>query len=154
MYSIMEEPLGEVYNKLIDFAFESCDMFHLVIRKDMMSNVKRGLKRYQPILIKFEPSLIEIKEESEWASTQLGRSIALVYNYHTTEEAKKTLKELSHSLYGWIAPHLPEDLAFFKKGKPWLVSSAHEEWSEILADEQEVKRLLEIKGLKIEKADY
>lgn len=154
MYTITEDPKGEVYNKLIDLAFESCDMFHLVIRKDMISNVKRGLKHYQPILNKLEQSLIEMKEESEWASTQLLHSTAFVYYYHTTEEAKKILKELSNSLYGWIAPHLPEDLAFFKKGKLWLVSSAHEEWSELLSDEHEVERLLEIKGLQLEKTDY
>ena len=150
----MEEPKGEVYNKLIDLAFESCDMFHIVIRKDMMSNVKKGLKYYQPILNKLEPSLIERKEESEWASTKLSKSTAFVYYYRTTIEAKDVLKELSASLYGWVSPHLPEDLAFFKKGKLWLASSAHEEWSDIIADEHEVERLLEIKGLQLEKIDY
>ncbi|MDG3044716.1 hypothetical protein OE903_15160 [Bacillus sp. B6(2022)] len=45
MLVIDQNPKGEQYSKLIDLAFEICDEFHLVLRKDMGS-----LKSFDPFL--------------------------------------------------------------------------------------------------------
>jgi hypothetical protein len=150
MLSIEENPTGQVYYDLIDLAFVHCDEFHLVLRKDMGS-----LKSFQPILQKLEPSLKEIKEQSEWASTILLRHTAYVYYYHTDEHAKKMLKEISDSLYGWMMPDLPEDLSFFKRGKVWMATSSHEEWCCLYPENFEGKekylteKIMGIEGLKV-----
>jgi hypothetical protein len=47
-------------------------------------------------------------------------------------------------------PNLPEDLSFYKSGKPWLVNTAHERQSFILSeDKSEIDIIVNIKGLKI-----
>ncbi|MDQ0163272.1 stage III sporulation protein AH [Aeribacillus alveayuensis] len=144
MIVIDSNPKDKVYSQLIDLAFEICDEFHLVLRKDMGS-----LKVVGPILKKLQSSFKEMKEQSEWASTILGdNQTARVYYYFTDENAKKVLKELSDSLYDWVQPHLPEDLSFFKDGKAWLITSSHEKESFIdTQDNYEIKKILSIPGL-------
>ena len=157
-YRIIEEPKEDVYRQLIDLAFKVSDRFQLVLRKDMMSNVKRAMKSYESILSMLEPSLIERKEASEWASTILLRSDAFVYEYRITDEAREVVESLSDSLYGWIQPDLPEDLAFLKEGKAWLTTSSHEGWCVISPENTRsskwlVEKLMTITGLKLEKVE-
>lgn len=110
MLIIDHNPKDQLYSELIDLAFEICDEFHLVLRKDMGS-----LKSFDPLLKKLESSLKVMKEQSEWASTILGdNQKAKVYYYYTDENAKNILKESANSLYAWEQPHLPEDLSFSK----------------------------------------
>ncbi|HFK1461056.1 stage III sporulation protein AH [Bacillus cereus] len=145
MIIIDSNPKDQVYVDLLDLAFETCDTFHLVLRKDMGS-----LDSYDPILKKLELSLIKMRELSEWSSTILGdNQTAKVYFYHANTHAKKILKELSNSLYSWEQPDLPEDLSFFKKGEKWLVSCSHEQESFINThDKNEIKKVFDIVGLK------
>ncbi|APB84258.1 stage III sporulation protein AH [Bacillus amyloliquefaciens] len=146
MLIIDHNPKDQLYSELIDLAFEICDEFHLVLRKDMGS-----LKSFDPLLKKLESSLKVMKEQSEWASTILGdNQKAKVYYYYTDENAKNILKESANSLYSWEQPHLPEDLSFFKDGKEWLVTCSHEEESYIdTEDDKEIQRILSIPGLKV-----
>lgn len=145
MIIIKQDPKQDVYKNLIDVAFEICDQFHLVLRKDF-----GPLTRYEPILKRLENSLIVMKEESEWASTILGDGqTAKIYYYYTDANAKEVLKDVSKSLYEWVQPHLPEDLSFFKQGKEWLVTISHENESYIFTEEKsEIEKVLSIKGLK------
>ncbi|BBW96061.1 stage III sporulation protein AH [Geobacillus icigianus] len=147
MIVIKQNPEKDVYRNLLDLSFEICDQFHLVLRKDM-----GPLTTYEPILKRLENSLIVMKEESEWASTILGSGqTALVYYYRTDANANKVLTEVTNSLYDWVQPHLPEDLSFFKQGKEWLVTISHEKESYIYTeDEYEIKKVMGIKGLKLE----
>ncbi|MEC3608532.1 stage III sporulation protein AH [Bacillus glycinifermentans] len=146
MLIIDHNPKGHLYSKLVDLAFEICDEFHLVLRKDMGS-----LKSFDPLLKKLESSLKEMKEQSEWASTILGgNQTAKVYYYYTDENAKNILKESANSLYDWEQPHLPEDLSFFKDGKEWLITCSHEEESYIdTEDDKEIQKILSIPELKV-----
>ncbi|MGE6631860.1 stage III sporulation protein AH [Bacillus sp. NPDC077027] len=146
MLVIDQNPKGEQYSKLIDLAFEICDEFHLVLRKNMGS-----LKSFDPFLKKLESSLKEMKEQSEWASTiLLNNQTAKVYYFYTDENAKSILKEFANSLYDWEQPNLPEDLSFFKNGEEWLVTSSHEEESYIETEnDTEIQRILSIPELKV-----
>lgn len=146
MIIIKQNPKGEVYEKLIDLAFEVCDEFHLVVRRDLGST-----RQLEPILKELECSIKEMAVTNEWTGTKLGGGQkAKVYYYRTDETAGKILKERADSLYEWMQPNLPEDLSFLKKGKPWLVNIAHEEESYIMTEsEYLIKRISAIEGLKI-----
>ncbi|WP_144532052.1 stage III sporulation protein AH [Bacillus pumilus] len=145
MFVLNRQPRNMEYNALIDLCCEVCDEFQLVLRKDLAD-----FDDYREILNKLSPSLKEMKEESEWATTILGDGqTAYVYYYYANEHTKNLLKELSNSLYGWVHPNLLEDLSFFKNGKEWMVSSSHEEESYIFPEnEEEIESLKQIKGLK------
>jgi len=147
IFTIEEKPENEVYDALMDLAFETCDVFHLVLRRDM-----GNIRALDPILEKLKSSFIEMRLESEWASTRLeDHNKAEVYFYHTDENAKRVIKELSNSLYDWCLSEprmLPEDLSFFNDGSVWLVNCAHERESHIsINNVGEIEKLKSIKGL-------
>lgn len=147
MISITSEPKNDVYRLLVDLAFDLCDEFILVVRKKYCSDLNNNAKA---VLEKLNDDLKEMKEQSEWAGTELLGHTAYVYHYHTSPEAREIIKEVSNSLYSWMYPDLPEDLSFYKSGKPWLVNTAHERQSFILSeDKSEIDRIVNIKGLKI-----
>jgi len=146
MITITKNPKKKTYKDLMELAFKICDSFHLVIRKDMGT-----IEDYNQILQRLESSLIEMKEESEWASTILGDGqTAYVYYYNTDNNAKKVVLESSNNLFGWEHPDLPEDLSFFKNNKEWLVTISHEKEAFIYnSDKSELDQINAIKGLKI-----
>lgn len=146
MISIEKNPQGKIYEQLIDLAFDICDEFHLVVRKDMGST-----KKLEPVMKELESSLKVMKKTNEWTGTMLGRGQkANVYYYRTDEHAKEVVKKAASSLHAWVQPDLPEDLSFLKKGKPWLVNIAHEEESYIITQsEYLIRKIKEIEGLEI-----
>lgn len=146
---ITSEPRNDVYRHLIDLAFDLCDEFILVIRKEIELN-----DNGKSILEKLKPYLIEMKKQSEWAGTILGGGrTAYVYHYRTDTHAREIIKEVSNSLYGWVQSDFPEDLSFYKSGKPWLVNTAHERDSYIFSeDKSEIDGIANIKCLKLRKA--
>ena len=146
MIIIDSEPKSDVYWHLIDLAFDICDEFILVVRKEIDLNDKG-----KSVLEKLNPHLEEMKEQSKWAGTELacGRT-AYVYHYHINPEAREIIKEVSNSLYAWMQQNFPEDLSFYKNGKPWLANIAHEKMSYILSENKsEIDRIVNIKGLEI-----
>lgn len=138
-------PKNDVYKNLIDLAFDVCNEFILVVRKDLDLN-----KYARVVLEKLNGSLKEMKEESKWASGELFEQTAFVYHYNTDNEARAIIKECSDSLHSWVQPKLPEDLSFIKNDKAWLINTAHEYESYIITeDEEEITKIIKIKGLKI-----
>jgi len=138
---------NDAYKKLIDLAFDVCDEFILVIRKDPGLYLDDcGML----VLEKLKDSLKEMKEESEWVSNKLFDQTASVYYYSTDNKAREIIKEASNSLHSWIHPNLPEDLSFIKNGSPWLINNSHEHESYIKTnDKEEISKLLNINGLDI-----
>ncbi|MEH7805442.1 stage III sporulation protein AH, partial [Bacillus pumilus] len=67
MIFLNRQPKKKEYNELIDLCCKVCDEFQLVFRKDFAD-----FDDYREILDKLSPSLKEMKEESEWATTILG----------------------------------------------------------------------------------
>ncbi|SPF55746.1 conserved hypothetical protein [Candidatus Desulfosporosinus infrequens] len=96
-------------------------------------------------------SLKEVKEQFEWPGTIYGgKQPVLVYYYDTDKQAKETLKQASNSVHDWVQPNLPEDLSFIKNHVPWLINTSHEYESYIeTEDEEEISKIIKIKGLKI-----
>ncbi|KNE19368.1 hypothetical protein [Virgibacillus pantothenticus] len=150
MYKVKVNPKNLIYKQLIDLAFNYCDTFHLVIRKDMGK-----IRHLKKMLLKIKPSLIELREESEWASTILDDETAYVYYYNTQDATTQDfIKNNVDSLYSWEQPELPEDLSFFKNGEVWLATSSHENECYIFPTNQnEIDNLQNINGLELEKEE-
>jgi hypothetical protein len=144
---IKSDPKGNVYKSLIDLAFDVCDEFILVVRKDpgLYLN-ENGIS----VLERLKGSLKESKEQSEWVSNKLYGQNASVYYYSTNNQAREIVKEVSNSLHSWVQPNLPEDLCFLKNGSAWLINNAHEFESYIeTGNEEELKKIKSIEGLDI-----
>ncbi|MBZ9637768.1 stage III sporulation protein AH [Clostridium sp. FP1] len=143
---IETNPREKIYRDLIDLAFEVCNEFVLVVRINMDINTNINY-----VLEKLQPSLKEVKEQFEWPGTIYGgEQPALVYYYNTDNHAKEILKQVSNSLHDWVQPNLPEDLSFIKNHKPWLINTSHEYESYFeTKDEEEISKIIKIKGLKV-----
>ena len=146
MLFITSDPKDDVYQDVIDKAFKYCDVFILVVRKDLILSSEAKF-----VLSSLSNSLIEIKEQFEWPGTILGGGEpAIVYYFNTDNHAKKILKEVSNSLHSWVQPDLPEDLSFIKGNNLWLVNTSHESESYFVTEEKEdLEEILRIRNLKM-----
>ncbi|KYH32051.1 hypothetical protein CLTEP_22960 [Clostridium tepidiprofundi DSM 19306] len=142
---IQTNPEGNTYYNLLDIAFDTCDTFIFVIRKDMDSN-----DSIFNIIDMLKESLIEMKEESKWPGTKLLEDTAYVYYYKADDNAKKIIKDISNSLYEWVQPNFPEDLSFIKDEKNWLINMAHEKQAYIITEDLDlVTKIKSIKDLDV-----
>ena len=118
---IVAEPQGQTYIDLITFAASRCESFSLVWRvqfhfEQTAYEIRDALK----------PFLLTNHRTNEWPGTTLIGHEAIVGSYRVTNESVKLL-HAADSLYSWLQPNLPEDLAFYvPEGLPWLASISHE----------------------------
>ena len=78
--------------------------------------IKRALRPFQ----------LSDAKTSEWPGTKLIGHEAIVRRYRVTDESVKLLYGAG-SLYSWLRPTLPEDLAFYTAGDAgWLASISYE----------------------------
>ena len=121
-YSLIDEPKGDLYIDIINYAVNLCHEALLVVRRTIPL-ADSGLK----VLEKLEPYLIEKNLCSEWPGTRLLDDKAHVFRYTLNKECALIIQKSSSRLYEWFQPNLPEDLCFLRTYKdPWLVSIAHE----------------------------
>ena len=121
VFDIVAEPRGKTYLDLLNFAASRCESFSLVWRQQF----------------EFEPSAYEIKhalkpflisniKTDEWPGTKLIGHEAMVRRYRVAAESVELLR-VADSLYSWLRPKLPEDLAFYSSGDTvWLATISHE----------------------------
>ncbi len=116
-----DEPRGETYKRLIDFALEQCSKFSIVWREDL------GNKREEnEIGKKLEPFIISDIISNSWPGTELFGGKANLCEYKLNIKTSNILLS-TERLYQWKAPEYPEDLAFYTKNNSvWLGSVAHE----------------------------
>ncbi|WP_350344086.1 stage III sporulation protein AH [Proteinivorax tanatarense] len=142
----IKNPTKQVYKDLLAVAFEVCDIFVLVVRKDLDKN-----DSLNTILQRLEPFLIKSREQSKWpGTTTYGEEpVAKVHYYRTDNAAKDILIQAADSLYKWIQPELPEDLSFLKREKEWLINTSHEKDCLIITNEKaEINNIVNIEGIK------
>jgi hypothetical protein len=123
MFSVLGRPSGDVYRALVRHAASVCPYAHLVVTESLgiTSELEYALRE-------LAPHLIEERKTDHWPGTQLGEASADFYLFATSDLFAATLLRLSHSLYDWQQPQLPEDLGFWRdRDTPWLGSIAHEE---------------------------
>lgn len=148
-----------IYYKFIDLAFEICDTFYFVVRRNFSStdeNIDYSKDIYlnklgKNIIQELNPYLVKVNEQLEWPSTTLGGDIpALVYYFRTDEGAKKILQKVSNSINNWIQPDRPEDLGFMYKDEVWFANCTHEEMFDVITkDFKHIDLLKKIDGLEI-----
>lgn len=109
------------YTQLLNTALKEYDSFSLVWRDDMEFN--ESAKKLEEQLA---PYLIEEKHTDVWPGTQLEYPFATVRIYQVNEKTIKTLQSVN-SVFEWLSPNYPEDLAFYKNGVNKFASVAHEQ---------------------------
>jgi hypothetical protein len=128
IHDITTEPTHETYMHLLDVAAEVCTTFSLVWRDEFSfaassADVAADLAGY----------LVRDEHTDRWPGTILFGNQATVRHYRVTPASISVLKG-PRGLYAWLAPVLPEDLAFYSAaGTPWLVTISHEQdaWFEL-----------------------
>lgn len=121
VFDIVAEPKDQTYIDLLDFAATRCESFSLVWRdqfrlENSAYEIKHALK----------PFLLSNVRTDEWPGTKLIGGEAIVRRYRISGESIKLLHK-AQSLYSWLHPKLPEDLAFYSSGDVlWLASTSHE----------------------------
>lgn len=121
MIDIIDDPSGETYRRLVDFACARCRSFSLVWRDGM--KFRRSARDVEERL---SPFLLKEARSSEWPGTQLFSGTARVRHYRVSRDSAVVLREAG-SLYAWLAPERPEDLAFYTQDGTCLLGSvAHE----------------------------
>ena len=92
--------------------------------------------------------LIESVEVSEWPGTKLVGKYARLHKYDFGWAFANQLKSLSHRLYEWEHPDLPEDLALMINGKlPWLFTIAHEKDAVLCLQSNELDDIQKISSI-------
>ncbi len=143
MHIGFNEPKGENYKKLIEYAFEVCDEF-LFIKHSQLSY----FQSFDIITEELKEAFICCREQTEWPGT-ISVPSAMVYYFKCTEKSKEIIIKLTNSLFDWCAPYFPDDLCFLKNNKEWLITTAHEHISFIETNNNEeiekIKRIMDIK---------
>ena len=107
------------YEELLAYATEEADSFSLVWR-----NVNFDDSAWK-LMDDLSPWLVSDYSSSAWPGTELYNDKAKVRTYKLTDETLAILKAQT-SVFDWLAPKLPEDLAFYKGKEVLFCSVAHE----------------------------
>ncbi len=118
---IFEEPAGEVYRALLDVLAGIASSFSLVWRDQLTFDDDA-----ESVRVALAPVLIGEDHIEEWPGTKLLGHRAWVRRYRVEAMSIDFLKQ-APSLFSWIRPSRPEDLALYdESGECILGSIAHE----------------------------
>jgi hypothetical protein len=120
-YSIVVEPSGEIYQRLLQRLTQYCDEIMLVIREPGVATA-----RAKEVVAALSSALISESEKDEWPGTKLRGKTASVFRYRLDDAVREILCESVQNLYGWVPPERPEDLSMWENGRPMLTTVAHE----------------------------
>ncbi|MCZ8523286.1 MULTISPECIES: leucine-rich repeat domain-containing protein [Paenibacillus] len=149
MLKIENDPKGEAYRRLIDYAMEHAAMFALAdgrIPPDEDEPVVPGGGRTGALLRRLQPYLLRTYTMDEVRRRNaIGYGMeGTVYVYRCCTEAAEVLKKAASSMYAWQCPDLPEDLSFWDADEEdFLSNTAHEEMLYIRLSEEEGRALAE-----------
>jgi hypothetical protein len=147
LVTILEEPRAETYVALLQFALRHNSLFSLVWREQLeFANSAHAIAET------LRPTLVRTRRTDQWPGTQLVGHFATVRLYRMSRAALPTLVS-TEGLYAWLAPHRPEDLAFYlSEDIPWLGSIAHEQDAFIYSQAVDLHELsARVQGLKLER---
>jgi hypothetical protein len=121
---------GDEYESFIDTMLLTQTQFSLVWR-DRLSFSERASQ----VRRELAPLEAEVTRTRRWPGTVLmkkGTSMATVVRYKCAASARAVLLR-PRSLFSWLSPHFPEDLAFYEPdGSCSLASVAHEKDAYVL----------------------
>jgi hypothetical protein len=119
---ILKEPRDREYQKLIQYAFKTCNTFLLSMDVKILTYYPEPkiLKTLAPFKIKEMKSLY-------YPQINYYNDDAMVYFFECNEATKTIIFQAVKGLYEWRHPDLPEDLTFLDdNGKVWMDSISHE----------------------------
>lgn len=134
------------YNSLIRYLCSRCDIISFLIPDYDYAVGINYEDRIKPLMEYIEPFVVKHYESDEYCDRKTGGS----YNIYYVDFIGSLIGLIcsAQSLYNWIYPDLPEDICFYKEGKCFLKSIAHEKLCWIYTEnEKEVKALKKL-GLK------
>jgi hypothetical protein len=132
-YWIYREPAEKDYAQLIEFCAKRCPKCTFALQQP--HQLGKGCHQF---LESLKENLIEIANQMEWPGTKLISSSARVHWYRATPDLIAVLKAKVSSLYEWVLPDLPEDLAFYwPDDSPLLGMSSHERFAFVNLTEKE-----------------
>jgi hypothetical protein len=121
MFSLLAEPVGELYYDLLDFALTQCRVALLVQRRQELADAG------QEVLRQLAGFLRSATQADEWPGTKTSGWTATVLRYSYVPACAAVLKRATDRLYGWAQPALPEDLCLLRNDDdPWLVTISDE----------------------------
>lgn len=123
--NLLTEPYGEIYERLLDFCLDYCDMASLV---ELFPLSEDGFRFMEKLAL----HLVSTKQGSSWPGT-ITAQIATLYSIRYCADSAHLLKKAVCGLYGWgefwqqSERRLLEDLCLFRTtGEPFLVTIGHE----------------------------
>lgn len=116
--SIVGAQLGQFYKCAIAFA----------ARGLVVSRGQRAFDEQNNKFIKcISDDIILAEDRTEWPGTVLFRKSAKVYEFCLNSRVADAMALCSSSLYDWVHPRLPEDLAFLRADHSvWMASVSHD----------------------------
>lgn len=129
-----EEPMGEKYRKLIEYAMKKSDAFLLAYEYPRKLDIE--VNRIKSFQDRLAPYLIKKRNEVYWKDTIDYNYSGRICNdpggkncveiYRATLDALPILYE-PDALYRWFVNYgYPTDLSFYKYGVCWFASICHE----------------------------
>jgi hypothetical protein len=147
MWTIVEEPIGEIYTNLLTLAPSRCSTFTFTRRYGL--NFGQSAKLVTKSLA---DHLIGEVESKSWPGTTIEKGLGVVRKYRITPASIKVLAE-APGLYSWMHPKRPEDLSFYlPDNNIWLWSTAHEDESFIEDSTLSIEKIHKVvPGLQVRK---
>src|SRR5438445_13595127 len=93
-YDIVEEPKGNTYHEILNYAPNYSSEFLLVLRHSLPAE-----ESAQDIITALNPFLVAKSEQQEWPGTRLFEEMASVYKFKVCSSALEILKLASDSLF-------------------------------------------------------
>jgi len=141
---IYNNPSGEAYYRLIDYAMMRCETFSLIDSR-MPGGDEYDIPPAFPLkaVEELKPYLVREK----WTEMN-GHSLfpydQPTYFWKCCPEAGNIVKKHTDHLLGWLGTHMPEDLCFqTADGKDWLWTVTHEGYRELRVTAEEAEALKE-----------
>jgi len=121
-FTLLREPRGASYRRLIDWAVQTCPEALLVLHEDMILSTSA-----HQVMSRLKPHLLRSNISSAWPGTVMMERSARVNYYRTSDMLGALFKDCAIGLYDWQHPELLEDLCFLRHdGSAVLTSIAHE----------------------------
>lgn len=151
MISVIGEIKGGNYKKFASFALANSDAIMLIFQN--YGHPKEIRHMLKPFRIASRNNHKNGEKGFEWPNTITYTDTSLIHAdvYRLSPEVKAFVLS-ADDIFSWMYPNLPEDISFFRQGKCWLDTTAHEKYCNIYAHETEIAQLLD--SMEIEYASY
>lgn len=150
-YIIKNQPTNISYFNLLDFLRAVSKKFMLVKRDQLKFD-----KNVELLFNELNPNLIKKEYSNKWPGTELlgKKNSAEIFYYKVNDDTIKILKKYSANLFDWLAPMLPEDIAFYREDGTtilWSITHEKEYWLDLYENEVQIIKQV-FSNLQLEKA--